>query len=791
MPDASQFTLGLFDCSALGGSMAAPRWEPPPAADEDDERDEAQATPVTREPGQNLYLDTDRMLAAGWPARARANITAIRLSKELETTGRTPTPDEQAALLRFVGFGATDLAQNAFPLPGQTGFRPGWEQIGQDLADAVLPAEYAALQRATQYAHYTPEPVIRGLWRAAQRLGFTGGRVLEPGMGTGLFFALLPVALRESSRLTGVEYDPVTARIARFVHPQARVRCEDYTRSRLGGGFDLVIGNPPFADRIVRADPTTASLDLRLHDYFIARSISRLRPGGLALFVTSTGTMDKATTTAREHIAGMADLIGAVRLPERSMRATAGTDVVVDLLVFQRRAAGQVPGGAAWHGLAEITLDAEAEAATEDDEAGAGEGAERRHLRRGLIQVNSYFVAHPEMVLGAWAQKRGVYGPGLTTTVLPRTGDEPLETQLDAALARLAAGIFQASPESNPDPDLEDDATVRPGTAADGATIKEGSFLLGRAGVLMQVIEGHPMPVAIREGKTGTGITAKAAKIIRALLPIRDAVREVLRAQAADQPWREHQVRLRVSYSAFIRYFGPINHTVVTTTTDADTGEDRETHRRPNLAPFVDDPDCWLVASIEDYDLDSGMARMGPVFRERVIAPPAAPVITSATDALAVTLSQVGRVDPDHLAELLERDPEDALAQLGTAVFRNPRTDQWETADAYLSGAVRSKLTTAEAAADARSAIPAERAGAARGAARGPEAVGHHRAPRRPVAADRRGRVLRRAGDGNGGPHPAHGSPGDLERGRRGVRGHRGRHVGMGHLTPPRRQPAA
>ncbi len=165
------------------------------------------------------------------------------------------TPEQQAQLLRFIGFGATDLAQNCFPLPGADGFRPGWEEIGGDLASVTTPAEYAALQRATQYAHYTPEPVIRSLWRAAQHLGFDGGRVLEPGMGTGLFFALLPEALRDATRLTGVEYDPITARIAALIHPEARVRCEDYTRSTLGGGFDLAIGNPPFADRIVRADP--------------------------------------------------------------------------------------------------------------------------------------------------------------------------------------------------------------------------------------------------------------------------------------------------------------------------------------------------------------------------------------------------------------------------------------------------------------------------------------------------------------------------------------------------------
>ncbi|MEO8714804.1 MAG: helicase-related protein [Acetobacteraceae bacterium] len=721
MPDASQSTLGLFgkhslcDDTALGWTIDTPK--PPPVievADDEDEDPELAQPTASPAAAPNFYLDATRGLARGWPARARDNIAAIKLSKDLETSGRAPTPDEQAALLRFVGFGATELAQNAFPPPGEgrqgsageagggptggeTGFRPGWEEIGQSLAHAVTDAEYAALQRATQYAHYTPEPIIRALWRAAQHLGFAGGRVLEPGMGTGLFFSLLPEALRATSRLTGIEYDPVTARIARQVHPQARIRCEDYTRSPLGGDFDLAIGNPPFAGRIVRADPTMAALGLRLHDYFIARSIARLRPGGIALFVTSTGTMDKAGTAAREHIGTMADLIGAVRLPEGSMRASAGTDVVIDVLVFQRRADGATANGIAWRDLVEVAV------ASSTDETGEGrdeegEGDAPRQLQAGIVRINEYFVAHPEMVLGEHAQKRGIHGPGLSYTCRQREADTPLETLLDAALARLPAGIFVPPAESTLDE--PEDEKVRPGTAADGATIKEGSFFIGRAGRLMQIVDGQTIPVAIREGKSASGgITPRAAKIIRALLPIRDAVREVLRAQAADRPWKEHQVKLRVAYSTFIRFHGPTNHTVVTTTTDPETGEERETHRRPNLAPFADDPDCWLVASIEDYDLESGLARMGPVFRDRVVAPPAAPVITSAIDALAVTLNQVGRVDPDHLAELLERDPEAALAELGTAVFRNPRRENWETADAYLSGAVRSKLAVAETAA--------------------------------------------------------------------------------------------
>ena len=691
------FTLGLFDHTALSGwtSHTLPA---PLASDEAEQKDDdtddvpppPAADPVTR--GSNFYLTGDRHLARGWPARARDNIAAILLSKALEQSGRAPAAEEQAQLLRFTGFGATELAQNCFRRPGEDSFRSGWEETGAALEAAVTPAEYAALQRATQYAHYTPETVVRALWRAAERLGFRGGRVLEPGMGTGLFFALLPEPLREACRLTGIEYDPVTARIARLVHPEAQVRCEDYTRSALGGGFDLVIGNPPFADRVVRADPATRGLRLRLHDYFIARSIARLRPGGVALFVTSTGTMDKAGTAAREHIASMADLMGAVRLPEGSMRAAAGTEVVIDVLAFQRRAEGQNPAGAAWIELAPVPCAA-------DDEGDEGDGAAGSDA--ACVQVNRYFAEHPEMVLGEHALRHGIYGPGLTYTCRPRRDGADLESQLTAALDRLPAGIVTPRTDCAGDPGSDNSPVeaMRTGTAADGATIKEGSYLTGETGRLMQIVGGVQRPVVVKTGKDGDGITARAARTIRGLLPIRDAVRDVLRAQAADQPWAEAQVRLRIAYASFVRSFGPINHTVVSVAADPETGEDRETHRRPNLAPFADDPDCWLVASIEDYDLESGLARMGPIFRERVIAPPATPLIATASDALAVTLNETGRVDVDHLAELLDRDPDTALAQLGESVFRNPATKAWETDDAYLSGSVRTKLAIAEAAA--------------------------------------------------------------------------------------------
>ncbi|RRH81476.1 hypothetical protein EH240_37350, partial [Mesorhizobium tamadayense] len=186
--------------------------------------------------------------------------------------------------------------------------------------------------------------------------------------------------------------------------------------------------------------------------------------------------------------------------------------------------------------------------------------------------------------------------------------------------------------------------------------IREGSYFVGRNTALMQTVDGAPFTISVRKGRSSDGIPDKHARIIRKLIPIRDAVRDVLKAQELDQPWKPAQVKLRVAWSNFVRAFGPINTTVVSTSEDAETGEVREVHRRPNLQPFLDDPDCWLVASIEDYDVETNTARPGPIFTERVIAPPAAPVITSAADALAVVLNERGHVDVDHIAELLHAD---------------------------------------------------------------------------------------------------------------------------------------
>lgn len=413
--------------------------------------------------------------------------------------------------------------------------------------------------------------------------------MLEPGIGTGLFPALMPEVYRDKSYVTGIELDPVTARIVGILQPKARIITGDLAHTELAPIYDLAIGNPPFSDRTVRSDRAYRPLGLRLHDYFIARSIDLLKPGGLAAFVTSHGTMDKSDTTAREHIAKSADLVAAIRLPEGSFRRDAGTDVVVDILFFRKRKVGEPDREQMWLDVDEV------QAATSDE---------------GAIRVNRWFARHPDFVLGTHALTSGPFGE--TYTCQPLAGSD-LEAALAAAIDLLPIDLYDGEPTPI-DLDLEDELGEIVDLQQKDGVVREGSFLLDRSKGLMQMLDGSAVPVTVRKSRTGDGISEKHVRIISKLLPIRDAVREVLKAQETDRPWRDPQVRLRIAWSSFVRDFGPINHTVVSVLEDAGTGEVKETHRQPNLTPFRDDPDCWLVASIEDYDLETDTARPGPSF---------------------------------------------------------------------------------------------------------------------------------------------------------------------------------
>jgi hypothetical protein len=569
--------------------------------------------------GRNFRLAGDRQLAAGWKHRGQDNIAAIRTLQAIEAEGRAATPAEQAILIKFCAFSSTELAQNIFRR-GTEPSKEGWVSLADELETLVSAEEKAGLMRATQYAHYTPEYIIRAMWQAVTGFGFAGGNVLEPGCGTGLFIAASPDEIAETSHFSGIEADPITARIAALLYPESDIRHEDFTKAKLAEGYDLAIGNPPFSDRTQRFTGVSPAAPFSLHDYFIAQSIYHLRPGGLAAFVVSRWTMDKLDPAARKLIGQVADLIGAIRLPERAMRQDAGTDVVVDLLFFRRRVGDEAGNGLDW------MTTGEALPATDDN---------------GAFHVNRYFLDRPGMVLGKHGRTSSPYG--LVYTCDGETGDA-LNTAINAAIATLPRDIHQPRPEAFRRP-ADRAAKFYRGTVADGATIREGSYLVTNHR-LHQVIDGVPVEIAVKRARAkGDGIAVKSAEIIESLIPIRNAVREILRAQENNRPYADAQVALRRAYSRFTRNFGPINRTEIATITDEDTGATKEIVRRPNLAPFADDPDVWLVASIEDYDQETGKARHGAIFNQRVIHPPAPPKIVTASDALTVCLHDTGRVD--------------------------------------------------------------------------------------------------------------------------------------------------
>jgi len=670
--------MSLFDTSALGGDNAALFWGE--LEGDDDILDPTPAQIPVVIPRADFRLAGTRGLASGWKARARDNITAIALLTEIERENRAASAAEQAVLAKFTGFGAGDLANALFPRAGEP-FRAGWETLGTELEQITSAAERAGLARATQYAHFTPELIVHAVWDLAMAMGFAGGSVLEPGCGTGLFLAACPEKLAGKIAFTGIENDPLTARIAQKLYPNQWIRGEDFITAKLGERYELAIGNPPFSSRTVRNADEIGKLGLSLHDYFIARSLSRLKPGGIAMFVTSRWTMDKTDTTARRAIVDGADLIGAVRLPESSMRDDAGTDVVIDVLVFCKRPMGELPGDEAWIETAEVP------------DSNQGEGS---------LSVNRYFLDRPEQVLGRHAWTTTQYGPGYTCEALPH---QDLADLLPQALSRLATVARFPTPEILDSKAL---AERRRATPAGNTLLREGSYLL-RQGVLHQIVDGIAAVVPVRKGEQKEGLFQKHARIITALVPVRDAVRAVLRAQMENQPYGRAQAELKRVYQGFVRQFGPVNLTNATIRVDSETGVESETQRRPNLQPFYDDPDVWLVSSIEEYDEEKQTARMGPIFHERVIHAPSEPEVHSAHDALAVCLHETGGVELPRIAELLGRSEAETLSELGSAVYLDPDRsgpgrDVWIMADEALSGAVRTKLARARdaAASDAR-----------------------------------------------------------------------------------------
>lgn len=598
-------------------------------------------------------------LASGEKSKARDILAAIRTLKRIEHEHRPATPEEKGILARFSGFGP--VALSIFPDPVTGRYKDGWQAIGEELESLLSPDEYASARRTIFNAFYTSPAVIGAMHEAIRRLGVPeSGTILEPGCGTGNFLTQAAASMR----CIGVELDSLSGRIARAIHPEAEIRIENFRDTKLPeGSIDAVIGNVPFAD--VRLD--YGGQKLALHDFFFAKSLDGLRPGGVLALVTSHYTLDKQNAAAREALAEKADFLGAIRLPSDAFK-NEGTKVVTDIVFLRKRA----PGEPARH----------ADAGWLESRPLAIEGAS--------VPVNAYFLNHPEMVLGQWSRKDRLYGgDGYSITA---SGN--LEEQLQAAIRHL--------PELSPrQPEAPAALTVKTKPPVfvpppPERHITEGSFYIDENRRICQLESGEGRPVTyggteLRSDGTMTG------RRLAALIGLRDKARRVLQSQNEGWPEanrEEARQALNLAYDRFVRTYGPINKTTFSETKDGTV-----IRRMPNLVKFREDPDAMLVMALEDYDELTGRAAKAAIMSRDVVGrTPPITRVTSAEEGLLVSLNQKGTVSLPFIASLYGKPEEAVIQELGDLIYRDPATKTWETADEYLSGNVRSKLKAAEAA---------------------------------------------------------------------------------------------
>jgi N12 class adenine-specific DNA methylase len=595
--------------------------------------------------------------SSGEKAKALDILDAIRTLQRLERERRLPDQAERQALARFGGFGA--VALSLFPDPVAGTFKsPAWEALGQDLESLITPEEYESAKRTTFNAFYTSPVVVRAMFEALSELGVSkGATVLEPGCGSGNFMAIAP----QGMHFIGVELDRLSGRIARALYPSHDIRIENFRDTRLPEGrIDAVIGNPPFAD--LKLD--YAGMRLSLHDYFFAKSLDALKPGGVLALVTSHFTLDKRNGEVREQLAGKADFLGAVRLPSDAFRRE-GTSVVTDIVFLRKRPAGEPPrhSDSAWLEVGMFVV----------------EGSE--------VSVNRYFLAHPEMVLGQWSRKDRLYG-GSEGYSVTSTGD--LANLLPVALKRLPRPERAVSAPS-PSTDERVPTFIPPPTLDH---IAEGSFFVGPGRAICQSLNGEAVPV----NYGGTNLRSNGTLVGRrlaALIDLRDHARRVLRSQNEGWPEPDRKDARRALnrvYDRFTSAYGPINRTSV-----SETANGSVIRRMPNLVKFREDPDAMLVMSLENFDEVMGTATKAAIMTKDVVgrAPPITSVRT-AEEGLLVSLDHRGAVDLPYIASLYGVLEERVVHELSDLIYRDPESHSWQTADAYLSGDVRAKLRAAE-----------------------------------------------------------------------------------------------
>ena len=596
-------------------------------------------------------------MASGEKSKARDILAAIQTLKSIEREHRLATDDEKLTLARFSGFGP--VALSIFPDPVTGKYKDaGWQAVGGELKTLLTADEYDSAKRTTFNAFYTSPTVITAIHDAIKQLGVPGDAlILEPGCGTGNFMAHAPKGMQ----FIGVELDSISGRIAMARFPSQQIRIEPFQKSVLPQ-FDAVIGNVPFAD--LKLDYQGQKLSL--HDYFFAKSIDQLAPGGVLALVTSHFTLDKQNAAIREYLGSKADFLGAIRLPSDAFKRE-GTAVVTDIVFLRKRAPGEYARHeeAEWQRAMPFEID----------------GVE--------IPINRYFVRHPEMVLGTWSRKDTLYGSeGYSVT---SNGD--LAAQLKDAIARLPRFETQ---QASPSEESEAPAFVPP---PPDRHIDEGSFFLGDNKVIHQLQDGNGIPV-VYGGTTLKSDGTLVGKRMAALIGLRDRARRVLQSQ--NEGWPEAnrndaRRELNYAYDRFVATYGPVNKT-----TFGETKDGSIIRRMPNLVKFREDPDAMLVMSLEDYDEVTGKATKAAIMLKDVVGKtPPITRVTSAEEGLLVSLNQRGIVDLPFIGELYGKSKSEIVAELGDLIFPNPEAKRWETADAYLSGNVRAKLAAAEQAGSA------------------------------------------------------------------------------------------
>ena len=594
-------------------------------------------------------------LASGEKAKARDLLAAIRTLQRIEQEQRPATPDERQALARFPGFGP--VALSLFPNPATGRYKDdSWRALGEELRALLSPEEYASAKRTTYTAYYTSPLVIRCMHRALARLGVPqDATVLEPGCGSGNFMGLAPADMR----FIGIEMDSLSGRIARALYPDQDIRIEDFRDTRLPAHrIDAVIGNVPFSDEKRTYDGTRLSL----HDFFLAKSVDALKPGGVLALVTSHYTLDKQSAALREQLAAKADFLGAIRLPSEAFKRQ-GTDVVTDILFLKKR-------------------EEDAEARHADPE---WTRAEVMNIEGADIPINLYFQHHPEMALGTWSREGRLY-PGDYS--LLSNGD--LAEQLRAAIERLPEGVYAGcGTQERAPPPLVSFAPPPP-----LAHIDEGSFFVGEDKTILQVQGGEAVPVTHGDTPLKANGTMMGQRLA-ALIELRDHARHVLRAQNEGWPDVHRQATRRALnrlYDRFVAAYGPINKTTFSTTADGNV-----MRRMPNLVKFQGDPDAMLVMSLEDYDEMTGKAAKAAIMHKDVVGR-SQPItsVHSAEEGLLVSLNTRGAVDLPYIASLYSGSPRQIIDELGDLIYQDPESGAWQTADAYLSGNVRAKLALAE-----------------------------------------------------------------------------------------------